>query len=244
MCVMSETACDIQIGTSGWHYDHWKELFYPTGLAKSKWLEHYAQHFDTVEINNTFYRLPKPEMVIRWRGLAPKGFLYSVKANRYITHIKRLKDVSAEVKRFYDVVGLFKDRLGPVLYQLPPNLKIDLDLLADFIKLLPKKPPTAFEFRHESWYESEMFELLGRHGAAFCIHDMPGKESPRQVTGKRIYIRFHGPTGNYSTAELEKWAGWLKQQAKTARAIYAYFNNDVGGYAIDNARKLRELVAK
>ncbi|MHC4743040.1 MAG: DUF72 domain-containing protein [Planctomycetota bacterium] len=245
---MSETTCDIRIGTSGWHYDHWKERFYPAGLAKSKWFEHYARHFDTVEINNTFYRLPKPEMVVRWRQLAPKGFLYSVKANRYITHIKRLKDVSEAIKRFYDVVGLFKGTLGPVLYQLPPNLKIDLDLLATFIKLLPKKPPVAFEFRNDSWYESETFELMGKHDLAFCIHDMPGKESPRQVTANRIYIRFHGTTGkysgNYPDAELRKWARWLKQQSKTARAIYAYFNNDVYAYAIKNAKKLHEIVVK
>lgn len=248
MHAMSETQCDSRIGTSGWHYDHWKETFYPPGLPKIKWFEHYARHFDTVEINNTFYRLPSPEMVVRWRQSAPKGFLYAVKANRYITHIKRLKDVSEPIKRFYDVVGLFKNKLGPILYQLPPNLRIDLDLLAAFLKLLPKKPPIAFEFRNETWYTPDTFELLNKSRAAFCIHDMPGRESPLKVTTQRTYIRFHGTTGkysgNYQEAELRKWAHWLKQQAKTIRAIYAYFNNDAYGYAIKNAKKLRELLVK
>ena len=157
---MSKADCDIRIGTSGWYYDHWKERFYPAGLPKSKWFEHYAEHFDTVEINNTFYHLPKAQSVQRWHQLAPKGFLYAVKANRYITHIKRLKDTSEELKRFFERVALLKGHLGPILYQLPPSLHQDLDLLKSFIKLLPKGKPSVFEFRHESWYCDDMFDLL------------------------------------------------------------------------------------
>jgi uncharacterized protein YecE (DUF72 family) len=239
---MSKVNRDIRIGTSGWYYDHWKELFYPAGLAKSKWFEHYAQHFDTVEINNTFYHLPKEEYVQRWHKLAPKGFLYAAKANRYITHIKKLKDAEEPLERFFDRVGKLKGKLGPILYQLPPSLHKDLDLLGTFVRLLPKKRRAVFEFRHESWYCEDTFKLLWRYGAGFCIHDMPGKESPRVVTADIIYVRFHGTTGrysgSYSKSVLQKWANWLREQSKQARSIYVYFNNDAHAHAIKNAKQL------
>ena len=246
MACMGKVDCDIRIGTSGWYYDHWKELFYPAGLPKSKWFEHYAQHFDTVEINNTFYHLPKEQTIQRWHAIAPQGFLYAVKANRYITHIKRLKDASEPLGRFFERVGLLKNTLGPILYQLPPSLHKDLDLLASFIKLLPKRKEAVFEFRHKSWYEDDTFELLSKLGVGFCIHDMPGKESPRVVTGETIYIRFHGTTGRYAgsypKSALGKWSEWLKDHSKKLRAIYAYFNNDIDGHAIKNAMQLRKLM--
>ncbi len=242
---MSNPACDIRIGTSGWYYDHWKQLFYPAKLPKSKWFEHYARHFDTVEINNTFYHLPKEKSVQRWQNLAPKGFLYAVKANRYITHIKKLKDVSEPLQRFFDRIGLLKGSLGPILYQLPPSLQQDLDLLTSFIMLLPKRRTTVFEFRHSSWYSEDTFELLKKLKVGFCIHDMPGKESPRIVTADIIYIRFHGTTGryagNYSKSALQSWAEWLKAQSRQARGIYIYFNNDAHAHAIKNARQLKEF---
>jgi uncharacterized protein YecE (DUF72 family) len=241
---MSKVDCDLRVGTSGWYYDHWKELFYPAGLAKSKWFEHYAGHFDTVEINNTFYHLPKEQSVQRWHDLAPRDFLYAVKANRYITHIKKLKDSVEPLQRFFDRVGLLKYKLGPILYQLPPSLHKDLDRLETFVKLLPRSKTAVFEFRHESWYSDDTFNLLRKFGVGFCIHDMPGKESPRVVTADIVYIRFHGTTGRYAgsypKSQLQDWAKWLKEQAKTARGIYAYFNNDIGGHAIKNARQLRE----
>ena len=157
---MSQAKCDIRIGTSGWHYGHWAGPFYPADLPKDKWLEYYAQHFDTVEINNTFYHLPKEQSLKRWHKLAPKDFIYSVKANRYITHIKRLKDSQEVLDRFFGRVRLLKKKLGPVLYQLPPGLHKDLGRLESFIKLLPKQRPSVFEFRHESWYCEDTFELL------------------------------------------------------------------------------------
>jgi uncharacterized protein YecE (DUF72 family) len=248
---MSKADCDtclttvkIRIGTSGWYYDHWKELFYPVGLPKSKWFEHYAQHFDTVEINNTFYQLPKQETLEKWHKLAPKGFLYAVKANRYITHIKRLKDASEPLQRFFERIDSLKGKLGPVLYQLPPSLHQDLDLLKTFIKLLPEKPPAVFEFRHKSWYVGDTFELLCKLQAGFCIHDMPGNESPRVVTANIIYIRFHGSTGkysgSYSKSVLQSWAKWLKGQTNQARSIYVYFNNDAHAHAIKNAKQLKQ----
>lgn len=241
---MNRIRCDIRIGTSGWYYDHWKELFYPVELPKGKWLEYYTEHFDTVEINNSFYHLPKEQTLQRWHELAPDGFLYVVKANRYITHIKRLKDASEPLERFFERIYLLRNKLGPVLYQLPPSLHKDLDLLESFIEILPDRPPAVFEFRHESWYSDDTFELLGKSGIGFCIHDMPGKESPRVVTSDIIYVRFHGTTGRYSggytKSVLRRWAEWLKEQATKASNIYAFFNNDIGGHAIKNAKQLKE----
>ncbi|MHC4438494.1 MAG: DUF72 domain-containing protein [Planctomycetota bacterium] len=244
-CNTCLTTVKIRIGTSGWYYDHWKERFYPADLPRSKWFEYYARHFDTVEINNTFYHLPKEQTLQRWHKIAPKDFLYAVKANRYITHIKRLKGTAEPLVRFFDRVGLLKSRLGPILYQLPPSMHKDLDLLESFIKLLPKRKTAVFEFRHESWYEDDTFELLEKSGAGFCIHDMPGKESPRIVTGDIIYVRFHGTTGRYSgsypKSQLQSWANWLKDQTKKVRAIYIYFNNDEHAHAIKNAKQLKGL---
>jgi uncharacterized protein YecE (DUF72 family) len=241
---MSKADCEIRIGTSGWYYDHWSGRFYPADLPKSKWFEYYAQYFDTVEINNTFYHLPKEQTLQRWHTIAPKNFLYAVKANRYITHIKKLKDAAGPLERFLDIAGLLKSRLGPILYQLPPSLQKDLDLLEDFIKLLPKRKTAVFEFRHESWYSDDTYNLLDKTGVGFCIHDMPGKESPRIVTGGVIYVRFHGTTGrysgSYSKSQLQNWANWLKDQAKNVRSIYVYFNNDAQAHAIKNAKQLKE----
>jgi len=243
---MGKAECDIRIGTSGWYYEHWRELFYPADLPKSKWFEYYAQHFNTVEINNTFYHQPKDKSVQRWHDLAPAGFLYAAKANRYITHIRKLKDCSEELRRFFDNISLLKRKLGPVLYQLPPSLHKDLERLAAFVKLFPKRKIAVFEFRHKSWYSYDTYELLGKHNIAFCIHDMPGKESPRVVTSDIIYIRFHGTSGryagNYPKSELQDWVKGLKTREKNARAIYVYFNNDAHGHAIKNAKQLEKLL--
>jgi len=243
---MSKAKCDFRIGTSGWYYDHWCGRFYPDDWPKSKWFEYYARHFDTVEINNTFYHLPKEQTLQRWHKIAPKDFLYAVKANRYITHIKKLNDAAEPLERFFERVNLLKSRLGPILYQLPPSLQKDLDLLEAFIKLLPKRKTAVFEFRHKSWYEDDTYELLNKSGTCLCIHDMPGKESPRIVTGDIIYIRFHGTTGRYSgsylKSQLQNWAKWLKEQAQKVSAIYVYFNNDEHAHAIKNAKQLREFI--
>lgn len=245
---MSKAKCDIRIGTSGWHYAHWERLFYPPGLPRSKWFEHYAEHFDTVEINNTFYQLPKEETFKNWHKQAPKKFLYTVKANRYITHIKRLKDPKESLERFFERARLLKENLGPVLYQLPPNFHKDLDRLGNFIKFLPEDQTAVFEFRHESWFSEDTYKLLGEFNIGFCIHDMPGMKIPRVVTADIIYIRFHGPTGkyqgNYSKAALQNWAKWLTGHTKGARSIYAYFNNDIHAYAIRNAKTLKEQSGK
>jgi len=242
----SEHSRTIRIGTSGWHYGHWAGPFYPADLPKDKWFEHYAKNFDTVEINNTFYHLPREETFKNWRKRAPAGFLFAVKANRYITHIKRLKDPQDVLDRFLGRVRLLKKKLGPVLYQLPPSMHKDAYRLESFIELLPKKEIAVFEFRHKSWYCEDTFELLRRFGVGFCIHDLPGSESPRVVTSDIIYVRFHGTTGRYSgcysKSMLANWAKWLKDHAKDVCGIYVYFNNDACAYAVNNATTLkREL---
>jgi uncharacterized protein YecE (DUF72 family) len=243
---MSKAACDIRIGTSGWYYEHWKELFYPAGLPKNKWFEHYASQFDTVEINNTFYHQPKEQSIRRWQKNAPEGFLYAVKANRYITHIQKLKDASESLQRFFDGIDLLKRKLGPVLYQLPPGLHIDLNRLDDFIRLLPKRKTAVFEFRHKSWYCTDTYKLLEKYEAGFCIHDMPGKESPQVVTSNTVYIRFHGTTGrysgNYPESVLLDWAKWIRDKSKKANGVYVYFNNDAHGLAIKNAKQLKNMI--
>lgn len=241
---MCTAKCDIRIGTSGWHYAHWAGLFYPDKLPKSKWFEYYAKDFDTVEINNTFYQLPKEETFNNWHKQAPKSFLYTLKANRYITHIKRLKDPAESLKRFFERACLLKENLGPVLYQLPPNFQKDLDRLRAFLQALRKNWTAVFEFRHESWFSDDTYKLLREFNAGFCIHDMPGMKVPRVVTADIIYVRFHGPTGkyqgNYSKSALQSWAKWLKEHIKEARTFYAYFNNDIGGHAVSNAKTLKE----
>lgn len=241
---MGKAACDIRIGTSGWHYDHWVGPFYPADLPKNKWFEYYAQYFNTVEINNTFYHQPKQQTFKNWREQAPKNFLFTVKANRFITHIKRLKDVQEPLGRFFDGVQLLKSNLGPILYQLPPSLQKNLDQLRAFLQILPEGKIAVFEFRHESWYCEDTYKLLDKFNVGFCTHDLIGKESPRILTGDIAYVRFHGTQGRYSSsytqAQLRDWAKWLKEQTNKVHNIYAYFNNDVAGHAISNAKTLKE----
>jgi uncharacterized protein YecE (DUF72 family) len=243
---MSKTNCDIRIGTSGWYYQHWRELFYPDDLPKSEWFEYYAQRFNTVEINNTFYHQPKEKSVQRWHDLAPPDFLYAAKANRFITHVKKLKDCSEQLQRFFDNINLLKRKLKPVLFQIPPNLHKDTERLEAFLKLLPKNRIAVFEFRHKSWYSEDVYKLLEKFNVGFCIHDMSGKESPRIVTSDTIYIRFHGTSGRYSgsypESQLQNWAEWIKAHAKNIRGIFAYFNNDAQAHAIKNAKRLKELL--
>ncbi|GAG80624.1 unnamed protein product [marine sediment metagenome] len=241
---MSKCVHNIKIGTSGWHYDHWIERFYPGDLPKNKWLTYYAEHFDTVEINNTFYQLPKAKTVENWHQIVPNNFLYAVKANRFITHIKRLNEPAEPLERFFEIVNLLKEKLGPVLYQLPPSFHKDIGRLRNFLALLPDTTQSVFEFRHKSWFSQDTYKLLEKHNISFCVHDMQGLKTPLIVTGDTIYIRFHGSTGryegNYTESMLSKWASWIKKQK--ARNIYAYFNNDYNAYAVYNAKTLTQLL--
>lgn len=245
---MGKSKCDIRIGTSGWHYEHWKGVYYPEKLAKSKWLEFYANDFDTVELNNTFYRLANEGTFEKWYSQVPEDFIYSVKASRYITHIKKLTDCVEGPANFFERAKLLKEKLGPILYQLPPSFRKDIDRLKTFVKTMPKAKVSVFEFRNNSWYSDDVFELLNSSGVGFCIHDMAGSETPRMVTGKSIYVRFHGAAGkyagNYPRSEMKKWAAWIREQMKNVEGIYVYFNNDANAYAVNNAIQLKKLLIK
>jgi uncharacterized protein YecE (DUF72 family) len=239
---MAKIKTDIRIGTSGWLYYHWQGRFYPEDLPKSKWFEYYSRQFDSVELNNTFYRMPRKQTIKNWHTNAPENFLYAVKASRFITHIKRLNGVDEPVQTFYETMTLLKEKLGPVLFQLPPSMQQNLELLKSFLKLLPENPKPVIEFRNKSWFDNGTYDLLRKYNAAFCIHDLVGNESPRIQTSDTIYIRFHGTAGryegNYSDKALTDWAKWIRRQK--VRSVFVYFNNDYNAYAVDNAKQLIE----
>jgi uncharacterized protein YecE (DUF72 family) len=236
----------IRIGCSGWVYKHWRGILYPEGLPQLLWFERYAEEFDTVEINNSFYRLPKGETFDQWRKQAPKGFCYAVKANRFITQAKKLKDAAEPLERFLEPTLRLKEHLGPILFQLPPRFRANLERLESFLKLLPADQVHVFEFRDRSWFNNDIFHLLDCYGAAFCVHDMPGLQTPRWASGKAAYVRFHGASGKYwgrySDEALLSWTDWIVEQAASGRNVWCYFNNDIHGAAIHDARTLKAMV--
>ena len=237
------------IGTSGWVYPHWKGRFYPDDLPERRWFEFYAQRFDTVEINNTFYRLPDEKTVVRWREQAPEGFVYAVKASRFLSHIKRLKGVAAPLQRFRESVGLLQDRLAPILVQLPESFHLtgeNFSRLRVFFRSLPPQPPFVMEFRHASWFAEEVYGLMRDYGVGLCIVSDPERPTDFQVTGDCVYVRFHGSgdqryRGKYNDAELVAWARQIAALV-TRRTAYIYFNNDFNAHAIRNAQRFRELL--
>lgn len=236
----------IRIGCSGWNYRHWRGAFYPEKLPVKRWFDFYAEHFGTVEINNSFYRLPGAETFAKWRDQAPPGFCYAVKANRYLTQAKKLRDCAEPVARMMAPVRHLAPALGPILYQLPPSLGLDLDRLGAFIALLPGDLTHVFEFRHRSWHVDATLALLDRHGIGFVAHDFPNLVSPRAATGPLAYVRFHGASGKYrgrySDAALLGWADWMMEQARAGRPVWAYFNNDTEAAAIHDAQTLKAMV--
>ena len=236
----------IRIGCSGWNYKHWRELFSPKGLPARRWFEFYAEHFDTVEINNSFYRLPSAETFGKWRDQAPAGFCYAVKANRFLTQAKKLKDCEEPMERMMSAVRHLGDRLGPMLYQLPPSMKINLERFESFLKIIPNDVTSVFEFRERSWYVAETYALLDRYGASFCVHDMKGSKTERIAVGPIAYVRFHGGIGKYwgrySDEALLSWTDWLVEQAQRGKSCWCYFNNDIHGHAIEDARTLKAMV--
>jgi uncharacterized protein YecE (DUF72 family) len=238
----------IRIGCSGWNYRHWRERFYPKGLPQRLWFDFYAGHFDTVEINNSFYRLPKAETFEAWRAQAPPGFCYAVKANRFLTQAKKLKDCAEPLARMMRPFRALGDRLGPVLYQLPPRFRINLDRLEEFLELAPADVTNVFEFRDPSWYSDETRALLERYGASFCVHDMPGSATERIAVGRAAYVRLHGSAGKYWGRYPDKalldWTDWLVEQARVGRTVWCYFNNDIEAHAIQDARTLKTMVAQ
>jgi uncharacterized protein YecE (DUF72 family) len=238
----------IRVGCSGWNYEHWRNgVFYPSRLPPRRWLDFYAQHFDTVEINATFYRLPRESAVANWVRESPPDFLFAVKMSRYVTHIKRLRDLPPSLELFYSrirpLVGTPK--YGPVLWQLPGTFRRDDERLAEALAQLPPGRH-CLEFRHESWFVDEVYELLRSHGVALVIGDTPRRPFQTHVlTTDWTFIRFHDGTrgrySNYSERELEDWARRIEPWAERGD-VYVYFNNDRNGYAVRNAAALKKLL--
>jgi uncharacterized protein YecE (DUF72 family) len=232
----------VRIGCSGWQYKHWRGDFYPEKLPQQRWLAYYAARFNTVEINNTFYRLPEATAFGQWRDQAPPGFVYAVKASRFLTHMKKLKDPEEPVDRLLQRAANLHGALGPVLFQLPPRWPLNIPRLTTFLETLPSGFRYAIEFREPSWYAAEVFALLERHQVALCLHDMAGSDSGQMIVGPFAYVRFHGVakySGRYADRTLDVWADWLAARLRAGVSIYAYFNNDTGGHAPRDAARLR-----
>jgi uncharacterized protein YecE (DUF72 family) len=236
---------DVRIGCSGWNYAHWRHPVY-RGAPASRWLRLYAERFDTVEVNATFYRLPTRKAVAGWVATTPDEFVFAVKASRYLTHIRRLRDLGAGFERFLDRIEplVRSPNFGPVLWQLPPTFRRDDERLAEALGRLPKLEH-AFEFRHPSWFADDVYALMREHAVALVIGDAPNRPfQTHELTAPWAYVRFHhgsrGRRGNYSERELREWAqrirGWPVDRA------YVYFNNDWEGFAVRNAERLRELL--
>jgi uncharacterized protein YecE (DUF72 family) len=234
----------IQVGTSGWHYTHWKGRFYPADVRAADRLNYYAERFDIVELNNTFYRLPTETAVLRWKETSPPDFHFAVKGSRYLTHMKKLKDPSLGLERFFSPVDLLGSKLGPVLFQLPPHWEVDENRLHVFLEALPPGNRYAFEFRDPSWNTKSVYKLLARFQAAYCIFDLAGFQSPLELTTDFTYLRLHGPgrryEGSYDDSTLRSWAKRLRGWDLTS--AYVFFDNDQAAYAPQNAIRLQSLL--
>ncbi|MBD3270929.1 MAG: DUF72 domain-containing protein [Elusimicrobia bacterium] len=238
----------IIIGTSGWHYTHWIGPFYPHNQDRKRFFEYYKNIFQTVEINNSFYRLPKKEVLRDWHNAAPEGFIFSIKASRYITHVKRLKEPVQSLKKFIEVLPYLKNSLGPVLFQLPPRFRCNHERLEQFLQALPRQYRYTFEFRDTSWFNDKTYALLSDHRCALCLYYFEEKYSPLVVTADFVYIRLHGSedkyTGKYSPTQIREWATRILEWHAHNKRIYCYFDNDQYGYAPQNARELIAQVSQ
>jgi uncharacterized protein YecE (DUF72 family) len=236
----------IYIGTSGWYYEHWIKNFYPEDSKPTDRLYYYAKHFNTVEINTSFYHLPKIETVKKWDTQVSNKFIFSVKASRYITHMKRLKDAEESTKLFYSRIKYLEPHLGPILFQLPPSFKKNTERLVEFISHLSNKYDHVFEFRHPSWYCEEIYEILKKEKLGLCITDLGGELSPLIVTSHFAYLRLHGPKikyqGTYGTKKIQEWKKQILEFSKNKITTYCYFDNDEKGYAVQDALKLQSLI--
>jgi uncharacterized protein YecE (DUF72 family) len=235
-----------RIGCSGWQYKHWRGDFYPADLPAHQWFEHYAATFDTVEINNSFYRLPERHTFAAWARRAPPRFEFAVKASRFLTHMKKLKDPEEPIDRLFSRMSALKSHLGPVLYQLPPGWTVNVERFQHFVRVLPDGVRHVVEFRDPSWYDPAICRLMRAHRVALCLHDMPGSATGKHPTSPFVYIRFHGSGtkygGGYSDARLRGWAEWLNARRDEGCDVYAYFNNDIGGHAPRDAVTLRQAL--
>ena len=234
------------VGCSGWHYEHWRGLYYPGELPKPRWLQFYARQFNTVEINNSFYRLTSEKAFTVWRESTPGDFVFAVKVSRFITHIKRLRNLGSAVENFLSRADFLGEKLGPLLYQLPPNMKRNDEVLQSFLSSLPPKYHHVIEFRHESWIHDAVFDILREHNTGLCVFDMPGFSCPLVATSDFAYARFHGSHGLYSSRytdeELSQWAEKIARLGQNVKASYIYFNNDAEAFAVENAITLKRFL--
>ena len=239
---------ELRVGTSGWQYDHWGGRFYPKELPKAKWLEHYAEYFDTVELNNPFYRQPEKKTFVRWRGRVPDTFVYSVKLNRWITHIKRLAIERENVERSYGTLAGLGPKAAVVLVQLPPRMRYDEARAERFFLLVARRRRRhAIEPRDASWFTEDALAFIRRRNIALVAGDTPHWPTHLAVTADFVYLRFHGPGRRYGSSyddeTLRAWADRIRGWRAEGRDVFAYFNNDERGYAVENALRLRELAS-
>lgn len=241
------SAGQVHVGTSGWHYKHWLGDFYPARYPAAKMFAWYAREFHTVEINNSFYRLPEQRTFAQWKTLAPQGFVFAVKASRFITHIKKLNQVKDAVELLFSRLEPLGSSLGPVLFQLPPQWKANVERLGEFLAILPPRHQYVLEFRDPSWSSEKVYQLLRQYNVALCIHDWREMAWPVECTANFTYLRFHGSGrcygGNYPDDVLRKWATLVESWRSRLAEVFIYFNNDIGGHAIRNARSLRQMLA-
>jgi uncharacterized protein YecE (DUF72 family) len=237
----------VLVGTSGWSYPHWRGPFYPPEVRPEDFFSYYSQRFATVEINNSFYRLPSEAAVRRWRDLAPAGFSYAVKATRFITHYRRLEGAEEALAQFVERVSGLGEALGPLLFQLPPSFPLRLERLKAFLELLPRGLPAAFEFRESTWFDASVYAALERREATFCISDLHGRPTPEVLTAPLVYVRLHGPglySGSYDDASLVRWAEKCTAWMREGREVRVYFDNDQRGYAANDASRLKALLGQ
>jgi uncharacterized protein YecE (DUF72 family) len=239
---------EIRIGTSGYHYNHWRGTFYPEKLPQKQWLSYYLEHFDTVELNNTFYRLPTFDAMNAWRENTPPNFLFAVKGSRFITHNLKLSRPENAIHNILPRAETLGKKLGPILWQLPPKWRVNAQRLEEFLQALPTYHRYVFELREFSWLTAEIYALLERYNAAFCIYEIAGFQSPMITTSDVVYVRLHGPgekkyQGSYERGTLRRWARQIENWYDVGKNVYVYFDNDEAGYAPHNAIALKKMLS-
>ena len=236
----------LHIGTSGWNYKHWLGPFYPEKFPAKNMLAFYGECFDTVEINATHYHLPNFSSFETWRETVPKNFVFAVKASRFTTHMKKLKSPKASTEKFFVRVKRLRAKLGPILFQLPPRWKLNVERLETFLSAMPRSHSYAFEFRDQSWFTDEVYAVLRAHNTALCFYHQMGYDSPQEVTADFVYVRLHGTEskygGSYPDSALQAWARRIRRWRKQSKDVFFYFNNDPEIHAIKNALALKRMV--
>ncbi len=232
------------IGCSGYYFDDWKEKFYPAGIPKTKWLSYYAQNFNTVEINNTFYKTPSEKTFTKWYNETPPDFLFTLKANKYITHTKKLKNVNPFVQNFYDAISPLQEKAGFILWQLPGNIHKNIEKIESFCKTLSNEYENAIEFRHFSWFDEDIYNILSKYNVTLVIVSAPGNLPAVDIkTTDTVYLRFHGKDNwyrsRYSQKDLEAWS--KKANDLHPETLLAYFNNDYNAYSVENCSIFKDL---